>query len=129
MAVIKSLLSDITYAEKSPSGLNLSEGGPETVLIKAIKKRRDSVEAYRQGNREDLVKQELSEIEIIESFLPKQFTMEQIEEAVRKVAVKVGAKSVKDMGKIMKEIGTEIPAGSASKKDISEAVKKVLASA
>ncbi|KAJ3417558.1 hypothetical protein HDV05_000015 [Chytridiales sp. JEL 0842] len=123
--VIKSLLSEITYATKNPGAL--PEGaGPEIVLQRALKKRRDSVEAYRTGGREDLVAQEESEISIIESFLPKQLTKTEIEAIVVKIVAQLEAKSVKDLGRVMKQVSTVISDASASKKDISEVAKKVL---
>ncbi|KAJ3219096.1 hypothetical protein HDU67_002752 [Dinochytrium kinnereticum] len=123
--VIKSLLSDLTYAAKSPSGMG---DGPVEVIQKALKKRMDSVDAYKAGGRDELVSQELEEVTIIQGYLPKQLTPEELETVVRSVVAKVGATSAKDVGKVMKAIGGEIVAGSATKKNISDVVKKVLTS-
>ncbi|KAJ3114891.1 hypothetical protein HDU96_001509 [Phlyctochytrium bullatum] len=123
-AVVKSLLSDLTYAAKSPAGVE----GPVDVIQRALKKRMDSVDAYKAGGREELATQELEEAAIIREYLPKQLTEAEIEAIVRTVVEKVGAKTPKDVGKVMKAITTEIESGSASKKAISDVVKKVLTS-
>ncbi|KAJ3104571.1 hypothetical protein HDU97_009083 [Phlyctochytrium planicorne] len=102
--------------------------GPADVIQKALKKRLDSAEAYKAGGREELAVQELEEAKIIQEYLPKQLSATELEEAVRRVVAKVGAGSPKDVGKVMKAIGEEVQAGSATKKAISEVVKKVLAS-
>ncbi|KAJ3190650.1 hypothetical protein HK101_008510 [Irineochytrium annulatum] len=127
VGVIKSILSDMTYAAKSPQGMT---EGPEGVIQKAIKRRRDSIDAYKSGGREDLATTEQEEINIIERYLPKQMTEAEIEGVVRRVAEKVGAKSAKDVGKVMKEVndGAHFAPGSATKKAISDSVKKVLTS-
>jgi uncharacterized protein len=63
---------------------------------------------------------------IVQSFLPKQLTEEQVFEIVSKVTTQLGAASMKDMGKVMKAVMAEIPAGSATNQVVSSAVKKVL---
>lgn len=71
------------------------------LLQKMIKQRRDSVETYRQGNRQDLVDQELAEITVIEEFLPKQMDDAATAAAVVDVIAALGASGLKDMGKVM----------------------------
>ncbi|TPX76530.1 hypothetical protein CcCBS67573_g02195 [Chytriomyces confervae] len=123
--VIKSLLSEITYAGKAS---NNSET-PEMVLLKAIKKRKDASAAYKEGGRAELGEQEDKEIAIIESFLPRQLTPEEIDVVVESAVTRLGASSVKEMGKVMKAVEAEIAQGSATKQAISESIKKRLGAA
>jgi uncharacterized protein YqeY len=69
-----------------------------------IKQRRESIEMYQKGNRPDLVKQESDEIAVIERFLPKQMGEAEIKAAIQKVVMAIGAKDIKDMGKVMAEL-------------------------
>ena len=66
-----------------------------------IKQRNESIKIYVQGNRQDLADKEQSEIDVIMRFLPKQFTAEETENAIKSVIAATGATSVKDMGKVM----------------------------
>lgn len=98
------------------------------LLQSLIKSRRESVELYKQGNRQDLVEKENAEIAIIERFLPKPLTAEETKNAVREVIAATGAKGVKDMGKVMAALKSQY----AGKLDMSKAsaiVKEVLSAA
>ncbi len=77
----------------------ISDAAILEMLQKMIKQRQDSIEMYRKGAREDLVKQEQEEIVIIESFLPKQMDEAEMTEAVDAAIAAVGATGIKDMGK------------------------------
>ena len=74
------------------------------VLQKMIKQRRESVEMYRQGNREELAAKEEAEIAVIERFLPKQMDDVEANAAIGAIIAEVGASSMKDMGKVMAEV-------------------------
>jgi len=71
------------------------------VLQKMIKQRRESIEMYRKGNRAELADAEAAEVAVIEQFLPKQMSNEEIAAAIDAAAAESGASSVKDMGKVM----------------------------
>ncbi len=71
------------------------------VLQKMIKQRRESVELYRKGNREELAATEEAEIAVIERFLPKQMSEDEAREAVVAIVTETGAASMKDMGRVM----------------------------
>ena len=73
----------------------------QALLMKMIKQRKESAEMYEKGGRPDLAAQEREEIAIIEEFLPRQMTEEEIAEAVAATIEEVGAQSLKDMGKVM----------------------------
>ena len=74
------------------------------VLQKMIKQRRESVELYRKGNREELAAAEEAEIAVIERFLPKQLSDEEASAAIEAIIEEVGASSMKDMGRVMAEV-------------------------
>ncbi|MEX0602168.1 MAG: GatB/YqeY domain-containing protein [Bacteroidota bacterium] len=78
--------------------------GPDdelSVLTTAIKRRREAIELYRQGGREELARQEELELEIIQSYLPKQLTPEEIETGIDRIVRETGSSSPKDFGKVM----------------------------
>ena len=74
------------------------------VLQKMIKQRRESVELYRKGNRNELADAEEAEIAVIERFLPKQLSDEEASAAIRAIITETGASSMKDMGRVMAEV-------------------------
>ena len=74
------------------------------VLQKMIKQRRESVELYRKGNREELAKAEEGEIAVIERFLPKQLSDEEASAAIQAIIAETGASTMKDMGRVMAEV-------------------------
>ena len=75
-----------------------------SMLQGMIKQRRESIALYEQGKRPDLVKQESEEIAVIERFLPKQMDEAAVKEAIEKIVTAIGAKDIKDMGKVMAEL-------------------------
>lgn len=84
----------------------LTEEDQIKVLSTAAKQRRESIESYREGGRDDLVAQEEAELEIIESYLPEQLSEEEIGEMVDEVIAETGAETMQDMGRVM---GTIMP--------------------
>lgn len=79
------------------------------ILAKMIKQRQDSAKAFEEGGRLDLVEQELSEIKIIQDYLPKQMTEAEVRQAVSKAIAETGAGSIRDMGKVMAELKARHP--------------------
>ena len=96
------------------------------LLQSLIKSRREAIELYKQGNRQDLVDKEQAEIAVIEQFLPKQLSEEETKAAVSELAASLGASSVKDMGKVMAALKTKY-AGQLDMTKASAIVKQVLA--
>jgi uncharacterized protein len=96
------------------------------VIGSEIKRRRDSVEQYRAGHREDLAAREEAEITILQAYLPAQLAPEELAKIVDAVIARVGAQGPKDMGKVMKELLPEVQ-GKAEGKAVSELVKQRLA--
>ena len=95
------------------------------VIAKECKKRKDSLADYERSGREDLINQIKEEISILEEYLPKQLTDEELVTEVKKVIEKLNATSMKDMGKVMKEAKTRVGV-SADGRKINEIVKKLL---
>ena len=107
------------------SGGELSEDDEMKMLQKLVKQRKDSLEIFQQQNRTDLAKKEEEEIAVIEKFLPKQLSAEEIKMAVINVIAEVGATSPADMGKVMGAASKQL-AGKADGKTIAALVKELL---
>ena len=104
----------------------ISEDDEIKLLQKLVKSRRDSLEIFQQQNRPELAKKEEEEIAIIEKFLPKQMSSDEIKEELTKILAQVGAASPADMGKVMGVASKQL-AGKADGKTISTLVKELLA--
>lgn len=103
----------------------LSEDAEIKVLQRLVKQRRESADIYKQQNRDDLFQIENEEIEVIESYLPKQLEREEVEHIIRSVISETGATGMKDMGKVM-GLANQKLAGQADGKTIAELVKTLL---
>ena len=95
------------------------------VLKSSIKKRKDSIELYEKGDRQDLADKEKKEIEIIEKYLPEQMSDEELEKIIKDIIGSMGEVSQKDFGKIMGQVMAKTK-GQADGNKVSEIVKKVL---
>ncbi len=95
------------------------------VLSSEIKKRRDAAEQYARGGRDDLARKEEEEIAVLQQYLPEQMDEDEIRALAREVITAVGAGSVKDMGKVMKELMPKV-AGRAEGRVVSRVVKEEL---
>ncbi len=95
------------------------------IIAKEAKKRKDSLSDYEKSGREDLIQGVKEEITILEEYLPKQLSQEEIEVIVKEIISNLGASSMKDMGPVMKEAKAKIGAA-ADGKTINEVVKKLL---
>ncbi|MGB7916239.1 MAG: GatB/YqeY domain-containing protein [Rhodomicrobium sp.] len=104
---------------------HISQDEVLNLLQSLIKSRRESIELYKQGGRQDLVDKEETEIGIIEQFLPKQMNEEETRAVVRDLVASLGATSVKDMGKVMAAIKSKY-AGQLDIAKASAAVKDLL---
>jgi uncharacterized protein YqeY len=102
---------------------------PETVelrlLQKLVKQRKESAEIYTTQNRKDLADAELFQAGIIEKYLPKGLSPEEVESKVKEIITQTGATTIKDMGRVMGIASKEL-AGQADNKTVSEIVKKLL---
>jgi len=103
----------------------LKEDDEIKLLQKLVKQRKDSLEIYQQQKRVDLAQKEQEEIEVIEKFLPKQLSADELQLEIKKIIAETGASSSADMGKVM-GIATKKLSGKADGKTISAAVRELL---
>jgi hypothetical protein len=125
LSVVRMLKSAIKYREielMKP----LDDAGIEGVVATEIKRRRDSVEQYRAGKREDLATKEEAEIAVLQGYLPQQLSADEIAAKVDAAIAQSGAVGPKDMGTVMKLLMPEVQ-GRADGKVVSELVKQKLA--
>jgi uncharacterized protein YqeY len=106
----------------------LEEAEVLTVLNSLVKQRKDSVEQFRKGGREELAQKEEEEIKIIETYLPAGASEADIRRAVEEAIQETGASSAKDMGKVMKATLTRLAGKTADGSKVSQMVKEKLAS-
>ena len=103
----------------------LSDEAAIQIIQKMAKQRRDSASIYTDQNRPDLAEKELAELAVLEAYLPKQLSQEELDAKISEIITQVGASSPADMGKVM-GVATKALAGVAAGKAISETVKKLL---
>ena len=97
------------------------------VVSKQIKMRKDSIEEFKKGNRTDLIEKTQSEIDVLNDYLPKQLTEEEVEEIIEEAINKVKPTSAKEMGLIMKEVSPKLK-GKADMKVVSNKIRERLTS-
>ena len=113
--------------EKTKEGTTgeIPESVELSLLQKLVKQRKESAAIYTTGNREDLAEKELFEAGIIEQYLPKQLSDDELVSIIKNIITQSGASSIKDMGKVMGQASKEL-AGKADGKRVSEIVKSLL---
>ena len=113
---------------KTAPGANdtLDDAAALKILQKLAKQGHDSADLYTQQNRPDLAEAEMAQVKVIESYLPKAMSAEEIEAAVKEIIAQTGASSIKEMGKVMGVASKQL-AGKADGKAIPDIVKKLLA--
>ena len=104
----------------------LSDETAVRILSKMVKQRRESAQIYNEQNRSDLAQEELAQAAVIEEYLPKQLSDEELAAALKEIIGRVGATSQKEMGKVM-GVATKELAGKAEGKAISAKVRELLA--
>jgi uncharacterized protein YqeY len=126
LEALRAIKSEILLAQ---TGSSVKEGLTEEeeakILQKLVKQRRDSAVIYKEQGRQDLAEPEVAQAAVISMFLPEQLNEAEIEEKVDEVIENTGAEGMKDMGKVMAVVSTEL-AGKADGKTISNIVKKKL---
>lgn len=113
---------------KTAKGANgeLSDETATKIMVKMVKQRKESAKIYEENNRPELAENELAEAAVIEEYLPKQLSAEELEAELKAIIAETGATSAKEMGKVM-GIATKRLAGKAEGKLISAKVKELLA--
>jgi uncharacterized protein YqeY len=125
VSTLRLLLSEIKYAEIAQQR-PADDSRVLDVIAKEVKRRRESIEAFKKGNRGDLVAQEEAELAILMSYLPKQMSREEVIVAAQQAMDVVGARGPSDKGKVMGQLMPELK-GKADGKEVSEIVSELLA--
>lgn len=115
----------LASTEKGSNG-SVDDASALKIIQKLVKQRRDSAEIFIAQNRNDLAQPETLQADIIEAYLPKQMSEQEIEHAVQQTIAQLGASGLKDMGKVMGVLSKEL-SGKADGKIIADTVKKLLA--
>ena len=104
LRLVVSAIKDAEIAGRTKGQKEMSDSDINTILKKMIKQRNESVEIYKKNNREDLLKIEQGEINLLSTYLPKQLSEEETKKVCSEIITKVGAQNIKDMGKVMGEL-------------------------
>ena len=124
LGTIRMLLAAIKQREIDER-ITLVDADVLSIINKMIKQRRESLEQYQSAERHDLAEQEQNEINILENYLPQQLSEAEIHEAIKKAIASTGATSIKDMGKLMGALKSELQ-GKADMSVVSKLVKDSL---
>ena len=122
---IRSIRALILEFQKSGSGKELDQEEEIKLLTGAAKKRKDSIEQFRNGGREDLAKKEEQELEILQEYLPKQLSREEITSEVQRIADQLNASSKEDFPRLMPAVMKELK-GKADGKEVRSVVEDYL---
>ncbi|MBI2857203.1 MAG: GatB/YqeY domain-containing protein [Chloroflexi bacterium] len=124
VSALRLAISAAGYAEMA-KGAPLADSDVLGVIAKEVKQRQESIEAFKQGHREDLVAQEQQELEILQAYLPRQLGREEIVAAARAAIAATGAKGPSDKGKVMPKLIAELK-GQADGREINAVVTELL---
>ncbi len=126
LTALRAVKSELLLLKTAAGGkAEISEKEEVKVLQKMVKQRKDSAEIYKSQGRDDLYKKEMKEAEYIQAYLPEQMSDAELTNAVKEIIAKVGASSMKDMGKVMGIASKEL-AGKAEGRLIADKVKELL---
>jgi len=126
LEALRSIKSLILLAETDKGASEeISSDKENKLLVKAAKQRKESAEIFTAQNRQDLADKELVQLEVINRYLPKQLSQEDLEAALKGIIAQVGANGIADLGKVM-GVATKTLAGQADGKAVSETVKRLL---
>ncbi len=125
VAVLSFLRAEVMNVAIAKKKAKLDDNEIIGVVRKQIKARQDSIEQFKKGNRLDLADKESKELEILKSYLPKELPREEINKIIEEAISSTQAASLKDMGKVMKEVTAKV-AGQADSKVVSDLVKDQL---
>jgi uncharacterized protein len=127
LAALRNVKKYLIEAKTAPGAKDtVTDDAALKIIQKLIKQGEESAQIYTEQNRKDLADEELAQVKVIEVYLPKQMTPEELEAALKEIIQQVGATSQKDMGKVMGVASKQL-AGKAQGKDISTKVRELLA--
>jgi uncharacterized protein len=125
LAVLRGLKSALKYAAIEKSEAGLDDAAATQVIRKQLKQRQDSIESFEKGGRPELAAKEKEELEILNAYLPKGLSADELSTLVRETIAEVGATSKAQMGAVMKALQAKV-AGRADGKTLSAEVQKQL---
>lgn len=125
LRLLKAAISNKEISLRKGKDISLTNDQVIEITASEIKKRKEAITDYQKGNRDDLVKKEKQEIEILEKYLPEQLSDEEIEKIVKEIVETYDDASQKDFGKIMSQVMPKVK-GKAGGNKVSEVVKRVL---
>lgn len=126
LEALRGIKKEFLEAKSAPgAGGELSDDAAMKILVKMAKQRRESARIYSEQNRPELAESELAELAVIEAYLPKALTAEELDAELRRIVAETGAQGPADMGRVM-GIATKALAGRADGRAISAAVKSIL---
>lgn len=123
-SIIRLLMAAISNAEIARRGA-LDNADILGIIAKEARQHQESIEAFKKGNRQDLVTQEEAELAVLQEYLPRQMTREEVVEAARRVIAEVGAHGPADKGKVMPKLIAQLK-GMADGREINAAVTELL---
>jgi len=126
LSVLRGLKSALKYAAIEKADADLDDAAAVQVIRKQVKQRQDSIESFEKGGRPELAAKEKEELEILNAYLPKGLSAEELSAIVRETIAEVGATSKAQMGAVMKALQTKV-AGRADGKTLSTEVQRQLA--
>lgn len=116
---------DKKFKEKLEENIELSNEEIIDVISSEVKKRKDAITLYEKGNRPELAENEKKEIEVLKKYLPEQLSEQELKKIIEASIAKVGAKEIKDTGKIMTDLMPQVK-GKAEGSEISRIIKELL---
>lgn len=126
LEALRGVKKEFIEAKTAPgAGGELTDDAALKILVKMVKQRKDSAKIYEDNGRNELAAGELAEAAVIEEYLPKQMSVEELEVELRAIIAETGAAGPRDMGKVM-GVATKKLAGRAEGRAISDTVKRLL---
>jgi uncharacterized protein YqeY len=122
LSFLRAEMINVAFAKKKKT---LDDNDCILVIRKQIKARQDSIEQFKQGDRQDLADKETKELEILKSYLPKELNIDEVKKILEEVITLTGAQDIKEMGKVMKELNAKV-AGRLDGKLMSDLVRERL---
>ena len=125
VSCLRMLKAAVTNKEVEKGRGSLIDEDIQSVISSMIRRSKEAIEGFRQGNREDLVSKEEAELKILSQYLPAQLSPAEIEKTIKEVVAELSASGVKDLGKVMKTAMTRL-GGKAQGKEVNEIAKRLL---
>lgn len=124
-SVLSFLRAEVLNTAVAKKKNNLDDSEVIAVIKKQIKQRQDSIEQFTRGERLEMAQKEQKEMDILKGYLPPELPQEELKKIIAQVIAETGAAGIKDMGKVMKEVGVRV-AGQADNKTVSDLVRQAL---